>query len=114
VTLVNCAASGRVQLLGKQTIDPDAYQVFWAGSRIGAPFQMTPPEDRPRCIDRLVAIGTTAMDRSLDHLRVDTKFEDLTSTTRGDPRDIGDGTGPDAPPIEHWTSAQAIIETRRV
>jgi hypothetical protein len=110
VTLLNSAGSGRVQLLGDEVIDGHRFHVFWARGALGAPFQMSPPPNTTQCIDRMVVIGRTAMDSDLGHLRVDKSFAQVIQRTRdaGYDRDIG---GADEP-IEHWTAAQAIIETR--
>jgi hypothetical protein len=99
VTLVNCAASGKVQVLGDQAIEPHSAHVFWALTNIGQPFAMTPPPGSLRCIDRLVVIGRTALGRSLDFLRVDHGFlehaRDAVTT----------------PPPEQWTATQLVIRT---
>lgn len=99
VTLVNCAASGRVQLLGDQAIEPYRSHVFWANGNLGQPFAMTPPNGSLRCIDRLVVIGRTALNRSLEFLRVDHGFleraRDAVMT----------------PPPEQWTATQVLIRT---
>jgi hypothetical protein len=110
VTLLNSAGSGRVQLLGDDIIDGGRSHVFWARSNLGSPFQMSPPPNTTQCIDRMVAIARTDVASDLGHLRVDKSFAQVIQRTRdaGVDRDIGGGD----PPIEHWTSAQAIIETR--
>lgn len=110
VTLLNSAGSGRVQLLGDEVIDAGRFHVFWARSNLGSPFQMSPPPNTTQCIDRMVAIGRTDVASDLSHLRVDKSFAQVIQRTRdaGEDRDIG---GADEP-IEHWTAAQAIIETR--
>ena len=99
VTLVNSAASGRVQLLGDQAIEPYGSHVFWANANVGQPFVMTPPKGSQRCIDRLAVIGRTALGRSLDFLRIDHGFleraRDAVMT----------------PPPEQWTATQVLIRT---
>jgi hypothetical protein len=109
VTLLNSAASGKVQLLGDEIIDAGRFHVFWARGNLGSPFQMSPPPNAAQCIDRMVAIGRTDVASDLDHLRVDKSFAQVIQRTRdaGEDRDI-DGADQ---PVEHWTSAQAIIET---
>lgn len=109
VALVNVAASGKVQLIDDQEIDPGAVYRFWARNNLGSPFTMKPPPGVAHCIDRMVAIGRTKMDSDLRHLRIDKSFADVVRRTRG--RDLDDGTDKTAT-LEHWTSAQAIIETR--
>jgi len=114
VTLVNAAASGRVQFLGDHMIDPGALHVFWTPGAVGVPFKMVLPRELDRGLDRLVAIGRTALAHALDHLQVDETFADAVTPRRGD-RAIG-GAGllaaPAAAQLEQWTVAQAIIETR--
>ncbi|MEO7730550.1 MAG: caspase family protein [Kofleriaceae bacterium] len=112
VTLVNAAASGRVQHLGDETLDAGASHIFWAHSELGSPFQMVPPPNVACCADRMVAIATTADHHDLRYLRVDRSFAQIIQKTRDaeGSKDIDAGAAP--PPIIHWTSAQAVIETR--
>jgi hypothetical protein len=118
VTLLNAAASGKVQLLGEDVIEAGATRTFWAGGTLGSSFQMTPPHPRTMLfIDRVVAIGRTNLDHDLDHLRTETTFSDAIAVKRGGDRIFYDGLpltrdprrAP--PPLEHWTSAQAVVET---
>jgi hypothetical protein len=110
VTLINAAASGRVQLLGDDVIDAGAFHRFWANSNLGAPFTMELPPGARRAIDRIVAIGTTAMERDLGHLRVDRSFADAIKVAKGHGKDLAAPPAP--PPVERWTAAQVIVETR--
>jgi hypothetical protein len=126
VTLLNAAASGKVQLLGEEVIEAGAARTFWAGSTLGAPFTMVAPRGATTCIDRVVAIGRSNLEHELGHLRTETTFADAFRVVRGHPgsarsgdRPFGDDApltrdGPHAPPppLERWTSAQAVIETR--
>jgi caspase domain-containing protein len=114
VTLVNAAASGRVQFLGDHMIDAGALHVFWVPGAVGLPFTMVLPHGIDRGLDRLVAIGRTAHAHDLDYLRVDGTFVDAVTPRRGRPVG-GDGLppAPAPPPLEQWTVAQAIIETHR-
>jgi hypothetical protein len=114
VTLLNSAASGRVQLLGDEVIDPKKTHTFWANSALGVPFEMTPPRGASRCIDRLVAIGRTAVGHDLGYLRVDRTFADVIGRSRSVGRGIDDGSraiasGPSEP--DQWTADQVVIET---
>src|SRR5262249_14031110 len=70
VTLVNAAASGKVQFLGDQVLDANTRREFWAPGAMGVPFKMVLPPDLDRGLDRLVAIGRTATAHDLDYLRV--------------------------------------------
>lgn len=117
VTLLNSAASGKVQLLGDTEIDSRDSYVFWAGNQLGKPFAMTVPRGKRQAIDRLTAIGTTVLTKDLRSLRVDRTFEDILAITRGATRGITRGVREDDevrthPPTERWTSASAILTTR--
>jgi hypothetical protein len=107
VTLLNAAASGRVQILGDQVIDPHAAFVFWLHGVLGSPFEMAVPDDRQQGIDRFIAIGTTALGKHLGHLGVEQSFEDLRAVTPKDVRDPRSGV-----PADRWTAAQIIVKTR--
>jgi hypothetical protein len=116
VTLVNAAASGKVQFLGDHVIDAGAIHVFWVPGAVGMPFTMVVPPTMRRGLDRLVAIGRTAHTHDLDYLRVDETFAEAASPKRGRARPLLTGTRehpPAPPPLEQWTVAQAIIETQR-
>jgi hypothetical protein len=109
VALVNVAASGKVQLIDDQEIDPGKVYTFWANNNLGSPFTMKPPLGVAHCIDRVVAIGRTKMDSDLRHLCVEESFAEIVRRTRG--RDLDDGTDKTAT-LERWTAAQVILETR--
>jgi hypothetical protein len=112
VALVNVAASGKVQLIDDQEIDPGKVYTFWARNNLGSPFAIKPPAGVAHCIDRMVAIGRTAMNGDLKYLSVDKTFAQVVHRTRGDgSRDLDDGSDKTAT-LEHWTSTQAILETR--
>lgn len=110
VTLVNAAASGRVQLLGDDVLEPGASHVFWANHSIGLPFDMVLPRGTTQGIDRLVAIGRTDVQHDLAHLRVDRSFADVITRSRS-ARFAGDD-GHEPAPRDGWTAAQAILHTR--
>lgn len=107
VTLVNSAASGRVQFLGAEIIEPRAFHVFWA--TLGTPFAMQIPAGRRQSIDRLTVIGTNALTKGVDHLRLDHGFAQVFQTTRA-PKEVF--VSRSAPPAEQWTATQAIVKTR--
>ncbi len=113
VTLLNAAASGKVQLLGDEILDAGAQHVFWAGGALGSPFQMTPPRGLDRCIDRLVAIGRTSVGHDLSHLRVDRSFAEIIQRSRSAGRGAGARPGEKASVLEHWTASEVIVETYR-
>jgi hypothetical protein len=111
VTLLNSAASGKVQLLGDEIVDARHAHVFWAGSSLGMPFVMTPPRGASRCIDRLVAIGRTAVSHDLSYLRVDRTFAEIVQRSRSAGRGMDDGSQDNRSRPEEWAAAQALIET---
>lgn len=112
VTLLNSAASGKVQLLGDEILEPGTIHVFWAGGTLGSPFQITPPRGGDRCIDRLVAIGRTSVGHDLGYLRVDRSFAEIIQRSRS-AGGIAGGGQQKASVLERWTATQVIIETRR-
>jgi hypothetical protein len=109
VTLVNAAASGKVQLLAAHLLEPGAREVVWSKNHIHRPFAAAPPADRDAAIDRLIAIGRPPTDTTLDFLRVDTTFADALAgappPSPDDPLTRGAELG--------WTATQVIIETQR-
>jgi hypothetical protein len=112
VTLFDCAASGKVQVLGDQIVDPASHHVFWARSALGKPFVMKAAAGSERYIDRLVAIGTTAIESDIKHLRSDRGFADVLTAlrgARGTSRDIGDDDEPPAAPAEQWTGVMKTV-----
>jgi Caspase domain len=126
VTLVNSAASGKVQFLGDTTIAANEFHTFDGGNREGA-FQMVLPPGLHHGLDRLIVIGRRNA-HDLGYLRVDRTFADVVNAARealAGPRIVTRGGDQDhrplvAPPgarqttspLEQWTVAQAIIETR--
>lgn len=106
VTLICCAMSGRVQILGEQVIRAHSRYAFWANDRLGAPFAMSLPDKRPSGIDRIVAIGTTNRAVSLQYLRRSMSFEEVLNprrTVRATP-------DPERPlPVEQWTAAMTTV-----
>lgn len=114
VTLVNSAASGKVQFLGDRIIDASTFHTFYANTSEAA-FEMVLPPRIDHGLDRLIAIGRTEASYDLGYLRVDRTFADAVNVTRsaGRPFNVGPRERPASPPIEQWTVAQAIIETHR-
>lgn len=117
VTLLNSAASGKVQHLGDGVLEARDSYVFWASSQLGKPFAMTVPRGKRQGIDRLTAIGTTLLNKDLRYLRVNRKFEDILAITRGEARDTTKDVGDDdnernSPPTEQWTATSTILTTR--
>jgi hypothetical protein len=112
VALLNSAASGKVQILGNQIIDGQSAKVFWARDKLGVPFEMTLPPGKQQGIDRLIAVGTTAMSKNLGYLGFERMFADIVAPWRGVPR--GEDHRKDVivpPPGERWTAARALVTT---
>ena len=107
VTLLNAAASGKVEYLGVQNIDPKSYLIFWDANSIGTPFTSATPEGTDQGIDRLVAIGTNRDGTDLRYLTLDATFAEVIERTR-DFKDLGSrGT-----PVELWTATQVVMRCR--
>ena len=111
VTLLNSAASGRVEYLGNQTIDAKAHFIFWLHNNRGVPFPATTPKGADQGIDRLVAIGTTAYDKDLHYLKLDSRFADILVGARGVDKDLDDPESR-SPPLEQWTACHAAVRCR--
>lgn len=74
-------------------------------------FWFAPPEGRSVGVERLVAIGATAVEKALDHLHMDRKH-DFASVLDPARRGIVDDED-DYPPPELWTSARASLRVHR-
>jgi hypothetical protein len=112
VTLVCATSIGNVQLLGDEVIDAATSYVFWHHNRAGAPFTLPVSPGAPRWVDRLVAIGRTAMAKDLGYLRLEPSFAEIIHPIRT--RDIPDSsTHKTTTPPEQWTAALALLDTRR-
>jgi hypothetical protein len=69
--LINCAASGRVELLGgtQLEIPPGRCQTFWLRGQLGQPFPCRLPRGRSSGVERLIAVASTVPDVDLSFLR---------------------------------------------
>jgi hypothetical protein len=112
VTLLNAAASGKIEYLGDQIVDGKALYVFWAANTRGKAFPVSTPKGADQGIDRIVALGTTALGTELRYLQLNSKFADIVERTRGAAdKDLGDDHSSN-PPLEQWTATQAVIRCR--
>jgi hypothetical protein len=108
VTLIDCAASGRVIILGRKSIPRNSRHVFWCDDILGMPFSASLPKGQSLGVDRVVAIGTTRHDDSLTgFFKRETTFTKLLTRYKDAGRykcdaDIG-------LPAECWTSALTAI-----
>lgn len=106
VAVLNAAASGRVQYLDDQSIDPGSSHRFWSDNEVGVPFEMTVPAGKHTAIDRLVAIGTTG-NLDIKHLAKDLTFAEVIARLH-----YRDFKGRKKRPVERWTATQVIVKTR--
>ncbi|MGW4930599.1 caspase family protein [Agromyces sp. NPDC004153] len=111
VALFDCAASGRVLLLGEKVIPRQARHVFWLDDTLGEPFSAGLPEDRSVGVDRIAAIATTRRDVSLRYLERRQSFDEIIHPLRDRAalRDLGGERRSDAPPTDSWTSALTAL-----
>jgi hypothetical protein len=107
VTLLDCAASGSVYMLGEPRIPPRSRYVFWDGGVLGEPFEASLPQGRKLAVDRLVAIGTTSASSPLRGLVRERSFEDVIKLAGGT---RGTKQAP-VPPLQ-WTSATTSVRIR--
>jgi len=82
VALIDCAASGRVLLLGEKRLPKSSKHVFWFQDTLGQPFAPALPEGLSVGIDRIVAIATTRTDVSLRYLERRQSFADVMAPVR--------------------------------
>jgi hypothetical protein len=108
VTLVNCAASGKVEWLGDQVIDPRSYYRFWLNNVQGSPFLASEVQGTHRYIDRMVVIGTTREDKDLRYLRNDTRFSDILTRPREMAKDLRAPAGATSL-VEKWTATAVMV-----
>lgn len=106
VTLLQCGASGRVYWLGKETISGRGRHVFWCDSAPGRPFVSEVVGGRAVCLDRVVAIGTSAAEAELNFMSSGLSFADFIAG-RGT-RDFAKGE-----PVERWTSDYLVVRVER-
>ncbi len=108
IFLLNAAASGRVQLLGNDSLASGARTVFWRGNTRGKPFLASIPTGAGQGIDRLVVIGTTSESADLGYLELRSKFADLLlhNDRGGIAKDFDDEAA--NPPTELWTAAEIV------
>ncbi len=109
VALIDCAASGRVLLLGEKRLPKSSKHVFWFQDTLGQPFAPALPEGLSVGIDRIVAIATTRTDVSLRYLERRQSFADVIAPVRSrgiDSRSAGRAV---ETPVESWTSAVTAI-----
>jgi hypothetical protein len=117
VALFDATASGEVQQLGDESIEPGQVHVFWQDSELGTPFKMTIDNGGARARDRLVAIGRTSADYTLTYLHNEATFAKVIAECK-----LLQGLAPkgmlrrdlvigrSAAATERWTAVEAVIE----
>jgi hypothetical protein len=108
-TLINCATSGRVELLGGPLEIPSRQrQTFWLHGHLGSPFPYSLPPGRSSGVERLIVAATTAPNVDLSPLEQNKSFDEVIGRTYRDmvPRD------PD--PRELWTATMVTTKIVRV
>ena len=108
VTVLNSAASGRVEHLGDQVVDANATCTVWLNNELGTPFTAGLPSGVASCIDRVVVIGTQAQNVDLKHSTEQTSFADALARRGAGLRDFGGA----AKPVVQWTATEVLVRTR--
>ena len=114
VALFDCAASGRVVLLGEKRVPRLAKHVFWFEDTLGNPFTAGLPDDRRVGVDRIDSHRHHPARRLAAVSRAPPDF-------RRDPRAAGQGRAPrlrdlggmEEPSAESWTSALTAVRIDR-
>jgi hypothetical protein len=81
--LINCATSGRVEILGPTQLEipPFRQQTFWLRGLLGRAFPCCLPKGRASGVERLIAVATTVPDVDLSFLRQPASFEEALGST---------------------------------
>jgi hypothetical protein len=112
VTLLDCAASGRVLVLGEKRLPRLSKHVFWFEDTLGNPFAASLPDERAVGVDRIAAIATTRPDISFRYLELRQSLADLISPERS-VRPATEAGRCATEPEESWTSAMTAVRIVR-
>jgi hypothetical protein len=112
VSLFDCAASGRVLLLGEKAVPKRSKHVFWLYDTLSDPFIASLPHDRAVGVDRIVAIATTRPNAPLSNLIRHQSFADLIYPEWRSKTELSDQIGV-TEPAEAWTSAVTALRIVR-
>jgi hypothetical protein len=106
--LLNCATSGKVEILGTTQVEIPAggCQTFWLRGHLGEPFRCRVPAGRQSGIDRLIAVATTRPDVDLSFLKVARSLDDA---IRSLDRDM---SGDEPEPRDLWTATLVAMKIR--
>lgn len=103
--VINCSASGKVELLGPKQLEiaPKRRQAFWLRGHLGQPFPCSISDGRDFNIERLVVVGTASPHADLSYLQLKESFADAiksgsreTLPEKDEPRDF-------------WTAASVSV-----
>ena len=113
VTLMNCAASGRVVVLNDVVLEGNSRGRFWLHKTIGTPFIPKVPAGMPIGVERLVVIGTTNRNFKLGHLATETTFQQVLDASREVTRSIRPAAQRAAPHVDQYTSTILTLFVRK-
>jgi len=107
--LINCSASGRVELLGPMQLEiaPGRRQAFWLSGHVGRAFHCRISQGRTSNVERLVAVGTTSPEVDLLSLQVKESFVE---TIRAASREM---VPDEREPLELWTATTVDVKIVR-
>lgn len=109
-TVLNCTAGGKVEYLGAVFVHGRAREHVWLGSERGLAFQAFPSMGRLAATDRMVVVGTTRKDVSLEAMAVDENVQDLVDVqSRGETTRATRRMGRPAAPVELWTATTRTV-----
>jgi hypothetical protein len=120
VTLIECGASGRVNILcgGEAEVPAQGRHVFWWEATPKKVIGAFVPPDKLVGIDRLVAIGTTARDKTLSFFETSTSFADIRALFErkrdGAPGPVLRDSRGGYPSTERWVAERLVIHVNRV
>ncbi len=109
VNVINCSASGKVEILGPTQLEiaPKRRQTFWMRGHLGKPFPCRISAGRVSNVERLVVVGTTSPDVDLGYLRVSESFANAVATR------YGERSAVDKEPSDWWTAASVTVKIVR-
>lgn len=108
VTLFDCAPDGYAAVLDDVVLGGQSSHTFWLNDELGRALPMSVQAGRSVSLDRIVVVGTNAVEKSLRHMDMspDDTFEAVLEA-----RAVGAASGK-YPPPERWTSTRMTLRTR--
>ena len=106
VNVINCSASGKVEILGPTQLEiaPKRRQTFWLRGHLGRPFPCRISAGREFNVERLVAVGTTSPDVDSSYLRVKQSFAEAIAAASRETRSMAEE------PSDFWTAASVMVK----